>query len=84
MEGIVELAGFGHRFRLLYWISVYRNDRFRHPPRIPRAPLPAGGGPGKRKTSRGCERSARGSRTTVSARTLSYVAVTADRRACCQ
>ncbi|NEY36100.1 hypothetical protein GTU99_28745 [Streptomyces sp. PRKS01-65] len=53
-------------------------------PMIPRAPFPAGGGPGKRKTSRGCERSARGSRTTVSARTWSYVAVTADRRACCQ
>lgn len=37
-----------------------------------------------RKTSRGCERSARGSRTTVAARTWSYKAVTADRRACCQ
>ncbi|OXS32248.1 hypothetical protein CHR28_26655 [Streptomyces sp. XY006] len=45
---------------------------------------PAAGGPEMRKTSRGCERSARGSRTTVSARTWSYVTVTADRRACCQ
>ncbi|QJT04252.1 hypothetical protein G9272_31485 [Streptomyces asoensis] len=46
--------------------------------------LPAVGGPEKRKTPRGCERSARGSRTTMSARTWSYGAVTADRRACCQ
>ncbi|NUP24597.1 MAG: hypothetical protein HOZ81_52810 [Streptomyces sp.] len=45
---------------------------------------PAAGGPEKRKTPRGCERSARGSRTTVSTRTWSYVVVTADRRACCQ
>ncbi|AZP20621.1 MAG: hypothetical protein HOV70_03195 [Streptomyces sp.] len=45
---------------------------------------PAAGGPEKRKTPRGCERSARGSRTTVSARTWSYETVTADRRACCQ
>ncbi|PKT71629.1 hypothetical protein CW362_17740 [Streptomyces populi] len=49
-----------------------------------RAALPAEGGPETRKTPRGCERSARGSRTTVSARTWSCVAVTADRRACCQ
>ncbi|MYR57829.1 hypothetical protein GTY54_16855 [Streptomyces sp. SID625] len=62
----------------------YRNDRLHRPPNT-RAPCsPAEGGPGKRKTPRGCERSARGSRTTVAARTWSYVAVTADRRACCQ
>ncbi|MEW5356530.1 hypothetical protein E0E62_29620 [Streptomyces sp. 16-176A] len=54
------------------------------PPILPRASLPAAGGPGKRKTPRGCERSARGSRTTVAVRTWSYVTVTADRRACCQ
>ncbi|RMB84362.1 hypothetical protein CTZ28_18850 [Streptomyces shenzhenensis] len=54
------------------------------PPVFPRAPLPAEDGPGNEKTPRGCERSARGSRTTVATRTWSYVVVTADRRACCQ
>ncbi|OLZ64955.1 hypothetical protein AV521_33940 [Streptomyces sp. IMTB 2501] len=55
------------------------------PPMIPRAPFhPAEGGPENEKTPRGCERSARGSRTTVATRTWSYEVVTADRRACCQ
>src|SRR5690606_36717406 len=40
---------------------------------VPHALFPAADGPGNRKTPRGCERSARGSRTTVSARTVSYV-----------
>ncbi len=40
---------------------------------VPRARFPAAGWPRNRKTPRGCERSARGSRTTVSARTVSYV-----------
>ncbi|QIP72833.1 hypothetical protein EZV63_25820 [Streptomyces sp. VN1] len=84
MERIVEFAGCGHDLKAPVRISVYRNDRFHRPSVIPGALFPAGGGPGKRKTSRGCERSARGSRTTVSTRTWSYVVVTADRRACCQ
>ncbi|AEY91898.1 hypothetical protein SHJG_6631 [Streptomyces hygroscopicus subsp. jinggangensis 5008] len=51
---------------------------------VPRAPSPAEGGPENEKTPRGCERSARGSRTTVATRTWSYEVVTADRRACCR
>ncbi|POX52390.1 hypothetical protein C3489_18245 [Streptomyces sp. Ru71] len=71
--------------RLLLWIfGLTGMTGSTVPPMVPHAWLPAEGGPGNRKTSRGCERSARGSRTTVSARTWSYVAVTADRRVCCQ
>ncbi|EGG47627.1 hypothetical protein SGM_1989 [Streptomyces griseoaurantiacus M045] len=86
MEGVVELAGFrrhGVKAPVLD-LGLFRIDRFRRPPgSLALSPRHAVGRE-KRKTPRGCERSARGSRTTVSARTWSYETVTADRRACCQ
>ncbi|ARP72502.1 hypothetical protein LK07_25140 [Streptomyces pluripotens] len=64
-------------------LRSYRNIRLHRPLALPRARFPAEDGPENEKTSRGCERSARGSRTTVATRTWSCEVVTADRRACC-
>ncbi|MYZ36670.1 hypothetical protein GT002_16590 [Streptomyces sp. SID4917] len=53
-------------------------------PIVARRPPSAGVGPENEKTSRGCERSARGSEARWPRRTWWYEAITADRRACCR